>query len=323
MVDVANPLARHLLGLLEEGFPFAPAPFEVLGNSVGMDADEVMKYVVGMKEAGLIRQIGPVYAPKPLGYKTTLVGVRVTDIESAAERLVGCKGVSHAYEREYDINLWFTLAVPEGSSISGVVAGLLGSDVAEGATVLPAGRTFKLQSGFASLNRRASRAEALPHPAYPLVLSEQEKRVINGLPYDLPLALRPFDKLASKMGISVETLLQTCQGLVKRGVMKRYSGAVNHVKLGLEANAMACWSVPEKFVSVVARELVQFNEVSHCYERDTMPGWHFNLFAMIHASNRPFCFDIIEQVCRSTGQDDKVVLFSRRELIKRRTEYLV
>lgn len=320
---MADKVDFALLSVIENGMPLTPEPFRELGSQLGLSSADVVARIANMKEEGLIRQIGPIYEPRRLGYKTALVGVKTSNIDAAVGRLLECKGVSHAYERKHEFNLWFTMAVPKDIDIGVSASEILGPGVAESVVTLPALRTFKLQSGFACHDSEARGVGKLAAHPQAAVLSDIEKKVINALPYDLPLVQRPFDEVAWGIGISVENLLNTCRLLLKWGVMRRYSAAVNHWLLGLVANAMVCWSVPAELVSGMACRLISLKEVSHCYERETVPGWSFNLFAMIHASNRALCLGIIDEVSQASGQYDKVVLFSTRELVKRRAIYQV
>ncbi len=289
------------------------------GRSENFKEAETISHIYSLKERGIIRQIGPLFEPRQLNYKTALVGVKAKPIETGANLIATYPGVSHVYEREHEINLWFTIAVPADVNVEEKVAELLGPVAIEPPIVLPALRVFKLQSAFTT--RGTSK---VPPPSHgPLPLSDVEKAVINSLPADLPLIPQPFDDIAGQIGIPVDTLLATCRQLMERGVMRRFSASINHRSLGFAANAMACWDVPKEFVGDMAQHLVAFSEVSHCYERKVTPAWQFNLFAMVHAPERQLCLDIIERVSDLTGQKNRVVLFSNREFVKRRARYTV
>ena len=281
---------------------------------------ETISHIYSLKERGIIRQIGPLFEPRQLNYKTALVGVKAKPIETGANLIATYPGVSHVYEREHEINLWFTIAVPADVNIEEKVTELLGPTAIETPIILPALRVFKLQSAFTT---QGGTKQVKPPSINPLPLSDIEKAVINSLPADLPLIPQPFDDIAGQIGIQVDTLLATCRQLMERGVMRRFSASINHRSLGFAANAMACWDVPKEFVGDMAQHLVAFPEVSHCYERKVTPAWPFNLFAMVHAPERQLCLDIIERVSDLTGQKNRVVLFSNREFVKRRARYTV
>jgi len=161
---------------------------------------------------------------------------------------------------------------------------------------------------------------ALPPP---VKLSATERRVINELQNDLPLVSAPFGEMAARLNMDVAEFLARCQSLVECGVMRRFGASVNHREIGLKANAMVCWVAPPQTVAVAAQKLARLSEVSHCYERKTNPLWQYNLFAMIHGHTREACREIADRVSGETGLKDYVLLFSSREIKKKRVKYLV
>ncbi|MCX5757047.1 MAG: Lrp/AsnC family transcriptional regulator, partial [Candidatus Hydrogenedentes bacterium] len=57
-------------------------------------------------------------------------------------------------------------------------------------------------------------------------------------------------------------------------------------------------------------------EVSHCYIRETPPGWNYNLYAMIHGTTTDEVRAVAERMAELTGLRDYTVLFSVREFKK-------
>ena len=74
-------------------------------------------------------------------------------------------------------------------------------------------------------------------------------------------------------------------------------------------------------VALAGQKLARLGEVSHCYERKTNPLWRYNLFVMIHAHTREACREIVDRVSREIGLKDYVLLFSTREIKKKRVKY--
>jgi DNA-binding Lrp family transcriptional regulator len=74
---------------------------------------------------------------------------------------------------------------------------------------------------------------------------------------------------------------------VDEGLIRRFGVVVRHHELGLEANAMCVWDVPDAEVSALGRRLAQEAAVTLCYRRSRVPpDWPYNLFCMIHGSAR-------------------------------------
>lgn len=106
-----NEKERALLNLMQEGIPLVPRPFQVMGESLGMEELETFELYQQIKEKGLIRRFGGIVNISNLGIVSTLVGLKVrpTHISSVASKLNAIDGITHNYEREDEYNLWFTL----------------------------------------------------------------------------------------------------------------------------------------------------------------------------------------------------------------------
>lgn len=111
MREEMDDMDRKILNNIQEEFPLAERPYAVIGAAVGLDEDEVFARVKRLKESGLIRRIGPVLERKKLGYTSVLCGISVEDrrIVEIAGAISEETGVTHNYERDGELNLWFTV----------------------------------------------------------------------------------------------------------------------------------------------------------------------------------------------------------------------
>ncbi len=316
---------RHLLGLLQAGFPLTREPYARLGLKLGISGNEVIHRIGELKDKGIVRQIGPVLDGRRLGYQSTLVAMRVKaeNVGRAEMAIREHPGVSHGYERDHDFNVWITLSVPPGADIENEIGKLALAAGAQAALALPALRVFKLRAYFGVEGAVPAEDGSDMCLAGAAELSPADRLLIRVLPQDLPLVPEPFAPLAVRSDMDVEDFLVRCQSLLERGVIRRFGAAVSHRSIGYRANAMACWVAANGTVEAAGRKLASLGEVSHCYERKTNPLWRYNLFAMIHGSTRAGCRKIVSQVSVETGLSDSVALFSTREFKKVRIKYLV
>jgi DNA-binding Lrp family transcriptional regulator len=121
-----DEIDKKILNLIQEEFPLLERPFEDIGKKVGISGREVLKRVKELKEKGIIRRIGPILERKKLGYASVLCGVHVDEnktVEIALE-ISALTGVTHNYEREGDLNLWFTITKKTGGEIDRALADL-------------------------------------------------------------------------------------------------------------------------------------------------------------------------------------------------------
>ncbi len=324
-----DSIDKKLVNLVQAEFPLKPSPYRELGLKLDIDEDEVIQRIGQLKEKGIIRQIGPVMDARRLNYQSTLVAMRVPEnqLDKAAQVIIDHPGVSHGYERDHYLNLWFTLAIPPGFDVESEMERLSDSIGAETVFALPAIKVFKIGAYFDIGGDGQGGEGILPQPDFTLpektALSPKDILIINELQQDLPLISLPFADMSARLGIDVNDFLSHCQSLKRRGIMRRFSASINHRKAGFEANAMTCWVASAEMVEAAGRKLASLREVSHCYERKTNPLWQFNLFAMIHNHTREGCQKIASKVSAETGLKDYVLLFSTREFKKTRVKYTV
>lgn len=331
---------KKLLNLLQSDFPLAREPWKSIGESVGIDEQEVLDRVSVLKKKNVVRQVGAIFDTRRLGYSSTLVAMRFPGdrLDTAAQFLNRHPGISHNYAREGQFNLWFTLAVPPGRSVADEVE-LLGKITgAEATRLLPTIRFFKIGVNF-DMEKKVSDARTYFVPDSPKKttgstdpgegwnsaqeLSELDTAFIKELQDDLPLVSRPFDPMAERLGMSVDQLFEYCEKMVERRLMRRYSAVLYHRRAGFNANAMIVWKVPEERAQEVGEIMATSPAVTHCYQRPTYDDWHYSHFTMIHATTRDECEEIAREIEVKTGLNDRLLLYSTREYKKTRVRYFV
>lgn len=132
----------------------------------------------------------------------------------------------------------------------------------------------------------------------------------------IPIVPEPFKHIAEDLCISENDVLDRLNNLVKEGVIRRFGASIGHRAIGITANAMCTWNVPDEKVEEVGAIMAGFPEVTHCYERPRYPDWKYNLFTMVHAYSRDECEKIAKEISLSTGIKDYSILFSEREFKK-------
>jgi DNA-binding Lrp family transcriptional regulator len=116
----------------------------------------------------------------------------------------------------------------------------------------------------------------------------------------LPNVFKPFAELAQSLNVTSSQVISQISMWQKEGLIRRFGLVVKHRKLGFNANAMVVWNIPDKFVDVIAGQLSKFDEVSLCYRRPRrLPGWPYNLFCMIHGTDRDV---VLAQIAKITQQ---------------------
>ncbi len=126
----------------------------------------------------------------------------------------------------------------------------------------------------------------------------------------------PFRDIAKELGISEEDVVQRLERMQQNEVIRRFGASIGHRVIGITANAMCTWNVPDEEVERIGLMMADFDEVTHCYQRPRYPDWPYNLFTMVHSYSKKDCEDIIARISKSTGIEDYRILYSLREFKK-------
>ncbi len=155
----------------------------------------------------------------------------------------------------------------------------------------------------------------------PRKFSTEDTQLIRQIQGDLPLSLTPFYAVARRLGWEEEEVLKRVRSFIRRRWVRRLGAILRHQKAGYHGNAMVVWRVPEDQIPRVARTMIAFPAVSHCYLRPALPHWPFNLYTMVHGTTARDCRRIAEKISRKTGLKTYRFLFSKREHKKSSMKY--
>ena len=131
----------------------------------------------------------------------------------------------------------------------------------------------------------------------------------------LPLAARPYQVLAERIGASEDAVLEQVRHWSEDGLFRRVGLVLKHRALGFRANAMLVMDIPDDRVDEVGRALGQAVGVNLCYQRPRrLPDWPYNLFFMVHGRERQQVCELIEALLAEHGLSDvpHQLLFSTR-----------
>ncbi|AIF52954.1 Lrp/AsnC family transcriptional regulator [Pelosinus sp. UFO1] len=105
---------KRLLNIVQIDLPLVKRPFAILAEKLDAEEAIVIERLRFLKEQGFIRRMGPFFDSAKLGYVGTLVALEVTEkqVSQVAKKINSYYGVTHNYEREGELNLWFTLLSP-------------------------------------------------------------------------------------------------------------------------------------------------------------------------------------------------------------------
>jgi len=106
-----DDIDKKILNLIQHEFPVTKRPFFEIGKAIDIDEKEAFDRIKRLKDRGIIRRIGPVIERKKIGFAGVLCGLHAEKdrIEKIAGFINKHPGVTHNYERDGELNLWFTI----------------------------------------------------------------------------------------------------------------------------------------------------------------------------------------------------------------------
>jgi DNA-binding Lrp family transcriptional regulator len=320
---------KLIITALQEEFPLTARPYAAIGERYGLTEDDVLARLKSIKDLNILRQISAIFDTRTLGYTSSLVAMstKPEDELHAAHTVNGHPGVSHNYKRDHHFNLWFTIAVPPGSSLEDTVDVLHREARAESTRILPTLKLFKIgvtldMTGELDPARKSEPAYGeFRRTVTPPPLTDEDLSFIRVLQEDLPLVPRPYAQLASAIGRSEDDLFAWTAVAIERGQLRRIAAVLRHRKAGFKANGMAVWKVPVAQLDEAGNRMAHFTSVSHCYQRPTYEDWPYNLFSMIHARSTEECEQVADAIAADTGISERAMLYSSTEFRKIRLRY--
>lgn len=146
-----------------------------------------------------------------------------------------------------------------------------------------------------------------------------DRQIIRTTQSGLPLAPKPYHAVGQSLGLEGAEVMLRMRRMQQQGIIRRMGVIPNHYALGMTANGMSVWDVPDDRILELGALVGGLDYVSHCYHRPRqLPFWSFNLFAMVHGNCREEVHEKVARIAALLGQDVVMhdVLFSKRILKK-------
>ena len=311
-------------------FPLQERPFLSIAERLNCTENELLGTVEKLKSERILTRFGPLYDAAKLGGGLTLAAISVPQekYEIVTEQVNSFSEVAHNYKREHELNMWFVLATETPDEIAQVISSI---EKTTGLTVynFPKQQEFYIGLWLHLSTDGNHSTIPVPHPEeHPFGnelsnknyrLDSIDRKLISVTQSGFPIELMPYQKIADKVGITQDEVLQRLKRLLSIGIIRRIGAVPNHYKLGLTANGMTVWDVDANKVSELGNLIGQLDFVSHCYQRPQhLPMWRYNLFAMVHGTNKDEVYDKVKQIEHLLGENCKAheTLFSSAILKK-------
>jgi DNA-binding Lrp family transcriptional regulator len=145
-----DDIDRAILNRIQSDFPITSRPYRIIAEKLGLAEDDVIKRVLRLKQADIIRRIGGNFTPDKLGFVSTLCAAAVPEdkISQFAEVVNRYPGVTHNYRRDNTVNIWFTFIAPTMDEINANLKQIARETSVTEILNLPATKVFKIRAEF-------------------------------------------------------------------------------------------------------------------------------------------------------------------------------
>ena len=145
-----DKIDRLILNEIQRNFPVCHRPFLALARRLTLTEKEILQRVQRLKEVGVIRRIGASFSARAVGFHSTLCAAKVQRgrIKEVVAVVNSYPGVTHNYEREGDLNVWFTLIAPSEKKVHQILDQIAAKTGVQEILNLPALKTFKIAVDF-------------------------------------------------------------------------------------------------------------------------------------------------------------------------------
>ena len=250
------------------------------------------------------------YDAAELGGGLTLAAISVPQdrYDIVTEQVNAYPEVAHNYRREHELNMWFVLATETPVEIIKVLSSI---EKTTGLTVYNFPKQQEFYIGLWLHLAADGNHTTVPVPENSeqvknekTSLDDTDRKLINLTQTGFSIEARPYQSIADNIGISQDEVLHRLKQLLASGIIRRIGAVPNHYKLGLTANGMTVWDVPDSKVIELGNKIGQLDFVSHCYQRPRhLPMWGYNLFAMVHGIDKYAVNEKVKQIEKLLGKN--------------------
>ena len=205
-----------LVNRWQRGFPLVPSPFAAVAGYEGKGETKVIEAFAAARKAGWMARLGPVWAPRRLGW-STLAAARVPPdkLDAVAECVSIFPEVNHNYAREDEWNLWFVITSPSESRGRAILVAIERAlDVP--VIALPLRTEFFVDLGF-DLTGEKKRAPIKAEVPTQASLSAEMEPLVHALSAGLPLVPHPYAAVGEAIGWSEPAVIASSSSGSARG----------------------------------------------------------------------------------------------------------
>ena len=147
-----------------------------------------------------------------------------------------------------------------------------------------------------------------------ILLDPLDRHLLSELEKGLPLVKDPYEEIGKRMNLTGNEVLARIRNLQAAGIIRKFRARVNQRRVGISANALVAWKRANPLNDDMGSLLALFPCVTHCYERQPVPGtWEYTVYTVHHGYSRDAVLAEIRTLADHIDVHDYIVLFSTEE----------
>lgn len=139
-------------------------------------------------------------------------------------------------------------------------------------------------------------------------LSTIERRILDCVQTDIPLASRPFRILSRRLNIGEKEFIEKLKALKDKVVIRSFSIGLNHARLGFRSTLVGL-RVSDDKVESIARAITRYPEVTHCFLREG----DYNLWSVFIYSRKERLNGFLNRFAKRVGRGNILNLPTKKK----------
>jgi DNA-binding Lrp family transcriptional regulator len=327
-----SALQQDIINNFQKGFPLCEQPYKTIAQLLDSSEALVISALEDLNKQGVLSRVGPVFDHKKAGASTlAAIAAPPEQLDKIAAIVNQFEQVNHNYAREHSYNLWFVVTASDPMALAETLQEI---ELLTGLAilVLPMEASYHIDLGFKinftnsdkhqptsqfkaknTVHKETNISSKVDDKEY---LNQVQQVVLRGIiEKGLAVTSKPFEEISVKLSATSVQVIKQITQWQQNGLIRRFGLVVKHRKLGFNANAMVVWNIPNESIDAIAEQLSTFDEVSLCYRRPRrLPDWNYNLFCMIHGTDREVVLAQIAKITQQLINDNSQIWQSAEDL---------
>ena len=310
---------KLLMGI-QYNLPLTETPLIDLAENLGYDKEYVLKETLKLIKDGIIKRYGANLNYKAFKEvkKAALVGFNVEHdrVFEVAEKInrIDILRLKHNFLREHErYNVWFTIKAESFEKINEIVDEIANQCGISDYVILPTKRVWKMDVKYDLIKGVSWSNKGIEPESIPTIDELGFDREIVRKFESLIVSERPFKEFES-YGYKENEIVEIIKELLKKGVVRDFSGVLRESKIGFKENGMTLLKINSKTERVVVKLIENYPQITHLVERISHPNWGYSIYFMVHAVKKDPIENIRNEVMEFDGVVDAVTVYSKKNL---------